>query len=386
MDLEDSLLMMPGPVPVAPRVLRAMSKPMINHRSTEFAGIYTDCKEILSSVFQTKNDIVVVNGSGTAGMEAAVGSLASSGDKVIAIENGKFGERFKDLAALYAEVVPVVFEWGQSIDLEVVKEKLEEGAKAITLVHNETSAGILNPAAEIGKLAKKHDALFIMDGVTSIGGDDVRVDEWGVDVAIVGSQKCLAAPPGLAAVSVSKKAIEVMKEVGKRPYYNDLLAYVENGNKSKPETPYTPAIPLYYALQEALHILKEEGLETRIKKHRVLTEAVRAAVSEMSIEMFPQLNDYSRYSNTIAAMKAPAGIDGENIKDDMKKRGIIIAGGQERLKGKIFRIGCMGIVNSRDVLSTIQQLEIVLNKRGYIDHLGAGTEAATRIIDESGIK
>jgi aspartate aminotransferase-like enzyme len=386
MDLEDSLLMMPGPVPIAPRVLRAMSKPMINHRSTEFAGIYTDCKEILSSVFQTKNDIVIVNGSGTAGMEAAVGSLASSGDKVVAIENGKFGERFKDLAALYAEVVPVVFDWGQSVDLEVVKEKLEGGAKAITLVHNETSAGILNPAVEIGKLAKKHDALFIMDGVTSIGGDDVKVDEWGVDVAIVGSQKCLAAPPGLAAVAVSEKAIEVMKGVRKRPYYSDLLAYVENGNKSKPETPYTPAIPLYFALQEALHIVKEEGMEARIKRHRTLTEAVRAAIAELNIEMFPQLNDYSHYSNTISAMRAPAGIDGEDIKNDMKKRGIIIAGGQERLKSKIFRIGCMGIISARDVLSTIQQLEIVLNKRSYIDSLGAGVEAANQVIDKSGIK
>lgn len=383
MDLEDSLLMMPGPVPVAPRVLRAMSKPMINHRSAEFAGIYTDCREILSSVFQTKNDIFVLSGSGTAGMEAAVGSVAGSGDKVIAIENGKFGERLKDLAALYAEVVPVVFEWGHSVDLEVVKEKLEEGAKAIALVHNETSAGILNPAAEIGKLAKKHDALFIMDGVTSIGGDDVKVDEWGVDIAIVGSQKCLAAPPGLAVVSVSEKAFEAMKGVVKRPYYNDLLAYKESGDKTKPETPYTPAIPLFYALQEALHIVKEEGMEARIKRHRVLTEAVRAAVAEMNIEMFPQLNDYSYYSNTISAMKAPAGIDGEDIKNDMKKRGIIITGGQERLKSKTFRIGCMGIVTARDVLSTIQQLEIVLNKRGYIDSLGAGTEAATRIIDRS---
>ena len=386
MDLEDSLLMMPGPVPVAPRVLRAMSKPMINHRSTEFAGIYTNCREILSSVFQTKNDIFVLSGSGTAGMEAAVGSVAGSGDKVIAIENGKFGERLKDLAALYAEAVPVVFEWGLSVDLEMVKEKLEGGAKAITLVHNETSTGILNPAAEIGKLAKKHDALFIMDGITSVGGDDVRVDEWDVDIAIVGSQKCLAAPPGLAAVSVSEKAFEAMKGVVKRPYYNDLLAYRESGNKPKPETPYTPAIPLYYALQEALHILKEEGLEARIKRHRVLTEAVRAAVAEMNVEMFPQLNDYSHYSNTIAAMKAPAGVDGEEIKNDMKKQGIIIAGGQERLKSKIFRIGCMGIVNARDVLSTIQQLEIILNKRGYINSLGDGTEAATQIIERSGIK
>lgn len=383
MDLEDALLMMPGPVTVTPRVLRAMSKPMINHRSAEFAEIYTDCREILSSVFQTKNDIFVLSGSGTAGMEAAVGSLAGNGDKVIAIENGKFGERFKDIAAIYAEVVPVVFEWGLPVDLDVVKGKLEEGAKAITLVHNETSAGILNPAAEIGKLAKKHDALFIMDGITSIGGDDVKVDEWGVDIAVVGSQKCLAAPPGLSVVSVSEKAFEVMKDVTKRPYYNDLLAYKKSGDKPKPETPYTPAIPLFYALQEALHIVKEEGMEARIKRHRVFSEAIRTAVAELNIEMFPQLNEYSNYSNTVSAMKAPSDINGEDIKNDMKARGVIIAGGQERLKNKIFRIGCMGNVTGRDVLSTIQQLEIVLNKRGYIDSLGAGIEAATRALDRA---
>ncbi|AKB32440.1 Serine--glyoxylate aminotransferase [Methanosarcina siciliae C2J] len=381
MDMEDTLLMMPGPVPVTPRVLRVMSKPMINHRSAEFAGIYTDCRQILADVFQTKNDIFLLSGSGTAGMEAAVGSVAGSGDKVIAIENGKFGQRFKDLAAIYADVVPLEFEWGLPVDLEMVKEKLEEGAKAITLVHNETSAGILNPAVEIGKLAKKHDAIFIMDGVTSLGGDEVKVDEWGIDIAIVGSQKCIAAPPGMSAVSVSEKAFEAINAMKKRPYYNDLKAYKKSGDKPKPETPYTPAIPLFYAMQEALHIVKEEGMEARIKRHRSLSEAVRVAVGAMNIEMFPQLNEYSKYSNTVTAMKAPAGIDGEDIKNDMKKRGVIIAGGQERLKGKIFRIGNMGNVTARDVLSTIQQLEIVLSKRGYIDCVGAGTEAAMRVID-----
>ncbi|AKB28529.1 Serine--glyoxylate aminotransferase [Methanosarcina siciliae T4/M] len=381
MDMEDALLMMPGPVPVTPRVLRVMSKPMINHRSAEFAGIYTDCRQILADVFQTKNDIFLLSGSGTAGMEAAVGSVAGSGDKVIAIENGKFGQRFKDLAAIYADVVPLEFEWGLPVDLEMVKEKLEEGAKAITLVHNETSAGILNPAVEIGKLAKKHDAIFIMDGVTSLGGDEVKVDEWGIDIAIVGSQKCIAAPPGMSAVSVSEKAFEAINAMKKRPYYNDLKAYKKSGDKPKPETPYTPAIPLFYAMQEALHIVKEEGMEARIKRHRSLSEAVRVAVGAMNIEMFPQLNEYSKYSNTVTAMKAPAGIDGEDIKNDMKKRGVIIAGGQERLKGKIFRIGNMGNVTARDVLSTIQQLEIVLSKRGYIDCVGAGTEAAMRVID-----
>ncbi|AKB18114.1 MULTISPECIES: alanine--glyoxylate aminotransferase family protein [unclassified Methanosarcina] len=383
MDLEDTLLMMPGPVPVAPRVLRAMSKPMINHRSAEFAEIYTDCRGILADVFQTKNDIFLLSGSGTAGMEAAVGSVAGRGDKVISIENGKFGERFKDLATLYAEVVPLEFGWGLPVDLEQVKEKLEEGAKAITLVHNETSAGIMNPAAEIGKLAKKHDALFIMDGVTSLGGDEVKVDEWGVDIAIVGSQECLAAPPGMAAVSVSEKAFEAINGMKKGPYYNDLKAYKKSGDKPRPETPYTPAIPLFYAFQEALHIVKEEGMDARIRRHRVFSEAVRAAAGAMNIEIFPQLNEYSQYSNTITAMKSPAGIDGENIKNDMKKRRVIIAGGQERLKSKIFRIGSMGNVTARDVFSTIQQLEIVLKKRGYIDNVGAGTEAATRVIDRS---
>ena len=382
MDLEDTLLMMPGPVPVAPRVLRAMSKPMINHRSTEFAAIYDDCREILADVYQTKNDIFVISGSGTAGMEAAVGSVVESGDKVVAIENGKFGQRFKDLSALYGDVVPLEFEWGTSVDLEMVKEKLEAGAKAITLVHNETSAGILNPAAEIGKLAKKHDALFIMDGVTSLGGDDVKVDEWGVDIAVVGSQKCLAAPPGLAMVSVSEKAFEVMNDVKKRLYYNDLKAYKKSGDKARTETPYTPAIPLFYALQEALHIVKEEGMEERINRHKVLSEAVRAGVAEMNIEMLPQLNDYSQYSNTVSAMKAPEGIGGEDIKGDMKKRGIIIAGGQEHLKGKIFRIGSMGNVTARDILSTIMELEIVLKKRGYLDCLGAGVEATNSVIDK----
>lgn len=173
-----------------------------------------------------------------------------------------------------------------------------------------------------------------------------------------------------------------MNDVKKRLYYNDLKAYKKSGDKARTETPYTPAIPLFYALQEALHIVKEEGMEARIKRHRVLSEAVRAGAGEMNLEMFPQLNEYSQYSNSVSAMKAPEGIDGEDIKGDMKKRGIIVAGGQERLKGKIFRTGSMGNVNAREVLSTLQSLEIVLKNRGYPDSFGAGVEAANRVIDK----
>lgn len=380
MDLEDALLMMPGPVPVAPRVLRAMSKPMINHRGAEFSAMYDDCCEILADVFQTKNDIFLLSGSGTAAMEAAVACTTEKDDVVLTLENGKFGERFKDIAARYGKVNALENKWGHSFDLNEVEKKLEEGAKSITLIHNETSTGIQNPAKEIGKLAKKHDALFIMDGVTTIGGDLVKTDEWGVDIAVVGSQKCLAAPPGLSMISVSERAFEAMADEENLPYYLDLKAYKKSADKS--QTPYTPAIPLFFGLQEALHIVKEEGMDARIKRHAKGAKAIRAAANAMGIEMFPQLSaEHSHYSNTVTAMKAPEGITGNDIKKDMMARGIIIAGGQSHLSGKIFRIGSMGNVQPKDIMLTIQELELVLKKRGIISDIGPGIEAASKVLD-----
>ncbi|WP_407356626.1 pyridoxal-phosphate-dependent aminotransferase family protein [Methanolobus sp. WCC5] len=380
MDLEDTLLMMPGPVPVAPRVLRAMSKPMINHRGAEFAAMYDDCCEILADVFQSKNDIFIISGSGTAAMEAAIGCTTGKDDVVVTLENGKFGERFKDIAARYGKVNPLENEWGHSFDLDEVEKKLEEGAKTVTLVHNETSVGIQNPAKEIGKLAKKHDALFIMDGVTTLGGDTVNTDEWGVDIAVVGSQKCIAAPPGLSMISVSEKAFDAMVDKERMPYYLDLKAYKKSGDKS--QTPYTPAVPLFFGLQEALHIVKEEGMAARIDRHVTCAQAVRAAAAALGLEMFPQLKDgHSHYSNTVSAMKAPQGVSGNDIKKDMLNRGITIAGGQSQLSGKIFRIGSMGNVQPKDIMLTIQELEVVLKKRGVISELGKGVEAASDVLD-----
>ncbi|MDK2892076.1 alanine--glyoxylate aminotransferase family protein [Methanohalophilus sp.] len=382
MDLEDKLLMMPGPVNVVPRILRAMSKPMINHRGDAFSELYDDCRKILADVFQTRNDIFVISGSGTAAMEAAVGCVAGPSDRIISLENGKFGERLKDLAGIYGDVVPLEYEWGHSFDLDELEKALQEGAKAVTMVHNETSAGILNPAKEVGELAKKYGALFIMDGVTSIGGDNVPVDEWGVDIAIVGSQKCIAAPPGLSMISVSERAFEAMDK-DNLPYYLDLKAYRKSANKDKTQTPYTPAIPLFYGLQEALHIVAEEGMEARIKRHATAAAAVRAAMDAMGIEMFPQLNEYSRYSNTVSAMKAPEGLDGNKIKKAMLESGIIIAGGQAHLSGKIFRIGSMGNVSYGDIMRTIQQLALIFKKEGIISSIGPAIEAAADVIDNA---
>ncbi len=380
MNLENTLLMIPGPVPVAPRILRAMSKPIIGHRSKDFGGMYAECRTILQELFGTKNDMYVISGSGSCAMEAAVGNVIGENDTLVTIENGKFGERFREIGERYGKVRAVKFDWtkGESIELDKVESALAEGAKAVSLVHNDTSVGIRNPAKEVGELARKYGALFIMDGVTTIGGDDVQVDKWGVDLAVVGSQKCIGAPPGLSAISVSKKAWDAI--VGKPPYYMDLKAYRKSANKESPETPYTPAVPLFFALHEALRIVKEEGLETRIKRHAKFAEAIRAAAGAMNIEMFPQLNRLSVYSNTVTAMKIPTGIDDKKLRGGIKELGVQISGGQGPLEGKIFRIGSMGNISKLDILSTIQTVEIVLHKNGVVKKMGPGVEAASDVL------
>lgn len=378
MDIEDTLLMIPGPVKVPQRVLRAMSKPMISHRSADFEKIYEDCRLRLRDLFDTKNEIVVLSGSGTAGMEAAVGGIIGKGEKVVTITNGKFGERFTELGDRYGTSVPLDFPWGTPFDLERVKAALEEGAKAITMVHNETSVGIVNPAKEVGKLARKYDAVFIVDGISSVGGNEFLTDEWGVDIAITGSQKCLAVPPGLAMVAVSERAMDLLEE-GKGGYYTDLKAHLKKAKKN--QTPYTPAVSLFFALQEALTIASEEGFPERRARMAGLAGGVRAAASSLGIELFPQVNEHTTYSNTVTAMKMPNGINDSQLRGGMRKRGVVVSGGQEGLKGKIFRIGTMGACTEADVLRTISTLELVLKKEGVISSLGAGIEAASRAID-----
>lgn len=381
---EDKLMMMPGPVEVPPRVLMAMARPMINHRGKEFSAIYDYCQNMSASLFGTSpENISIISGSGTAGMEAAIGSLNNKDDKILAIENGKFGQRFKKLAGKYGNVVPLEFEWGKSVDLALVEEKLEAGdIKSIAMVHNESSTAIRNPAAEIGALAKKYGAYFILDIISSAGGDDIRADEWNVDIAITGSQKCIAAPPGIAIVSANERARLEMENVKTRPYYLDLAAYHKSASKELKETPYTPAVSLFFALQEALKIIEEEGLDKRIERHYLMTKAVRDSVTAIGIEMFPQLNESSAYSNTVSAMKAPAGINGEDIKKALGKRGIIITGGQDELKGVIFRIGSMGATTPTNVMTTLTELEHVLHDMGAIEHTGAVMNIASKTMEK----
>ncbi len=376
---ETALIMLPGPVPVAPQVLRAMSKPMINHRGPEFRRLLDESREKLRSVFNTENEILILNGSGTCAMEAAVGNLGTD-KKYIAIENGKFGERLKLLTALYGSSTAVIADWGTSIEVEQVKQALETGADVVTLVHNETSTGMTNDVQQIGALCRKQDALLIMDGVSSIGGIQAPIDRWGVDIAFTGSQKCLGLPPGLSMVSVSDRAWDVIKTAERRPYYADLLAHRKSAEKG--QTPYTPAMPLFFALEEVLKLLEVEGLEARIDRYSVYATSIRTAVQAMGLELFPKLSPSSAYSNTVTAINVPLKMEFVALKEAMNRRGIVIAGGQERLKGRIFRIGNMGNLSKGDILQVIEKLELILLESGIVDEMEAGTLAADRVLEE----
>jgi len=352
----DGLLMIPGPVHLHERIIRAMNRQMIGHRGKEFGEIMEYCVERLKELFGTRGDVYIISGSGTAGLEAAIASF-SKVRRITCVDNGKFGDRLGRIASRYTETDVVRFEWGQPVDLEVVERSLAEGSEALAFVHNETSTAMLNPAKELSRIAKKYDALVIMDGITSVGGDEVWMDEWGIDVAIVGSQKCIGAPPGLAAVAVNDRAWEFYSE--RCPFYLDLAAY----KKKLPDmqTPYTPALPLFFALEEALRMIEEEGLENRIRRHRLLSKAVREWAIEAGLQLFPEPDELSNYSNTVTAIRMPDGITDKELRGTLQREyGIAISGGQEHLKGKIFRIGNMGNVSKRHVIATLAAVQDVL--------------------------
>jgi len=373
---KELLLMIPGPVPMPERVRYAMMRQAMNHRSAEFGAAYADCVRVLKTAFGTTNDLMIISGSGTAGMEAAIANVGK--DKEIAcLVNGKFGERMLKISQRYGKAHEIKSEWGTPLDLAALEGRLEQGVQVVTLVHNETSVGIKNPAQEVGRLAKKHDALFIMDGITSIGGDKVEADKWGVDIAITGSQKCLAAPAGLAMVSVSSRAWERLSK--NPPYYLDLAAYKKSAAGTPMETPYTPAVPLFLALREACLIIEEEGLATRIARHQRLSQAVQNAAKVWGLSLFPKIDLKHGYSSTVTAVEYPAGVKDDEMRAVIKKMGIVIAGGQDHLKGKIFRIGNMGAVSAPEILATLAATQHALKKCGFKVQ-GDGVAAACEVL------
>ena len=373
-DAEDTVFLLPGPVKMHPRVLRAMAAPALNHRGPEFKELLTELRELVQYLFGTKGDVAILSGSGTAGLESAVAGLLRKGDRVLNLVNGKFSERFHDLCGVLADPTALPFEWGKAVDPERVAAALEADPsyRAVTVCWNETSTGLTNPIAEIARVVKKHDKLLLVDGITAVGGLENHFDEWGIDALIMGSQKCVAAPAGLAAVALSKRAAESLHS--ETSFYTNLKSHVDG--LVKQDTPFTPAVPLFLAFREALRLLKEEGLDTRIARTRKLAEAARAAYAAIDVDLFP---DARFASNTVTAARYPPGIDDAKFRRILRDQyRVILAGGQSQLKGTIFRIGHMGIASFPDLAAGFTGIEGALAAMGHQFDRGAGVAEIAR--------
>jgi aspartate aminotransferase-like enzyme len=353
---ENLLLMIPGPTFLHPRVLRAMAKPLMPHRDEWFANMFIEQAERMKKVYQTTNDLFILSGSGTSSMDAAVSNIMRPGDKILCLVSGKFSERFEEIVKAHGGT-PVVlnFEWGSPIDLDAVEKALTPDIRAVTMVHNESSTGVRNDVASVAAMVKDTNALMIVDCISSMGGDDIRVDQWSIDLCITGSQKCLALPPGLSFLSVSKKAWDMIDERPGYCYYLNVKKYKEN----KYLAPYTQSITLTYALKESLDIVFEEGLKERIERHAYLAELTRSGVKELGLKLLPHPEDMC--SRTVTAFYAPSHRSEQEIRNTLKNKfNVIIAGGQAHLKGKIMRIGHMGNCQEKDVLCTLSCLKKAL--------------------------
>jgi aspartate aminotransferase-like enzyme len=357
-------LRIPGPTPLPPEVLQSMTKQMINHRGGEFHKIMTDVTNKLKVIFQTKNDLLIMTSSGTGGMETAVVNTMSPGDKVLAVSIGNFGNRFATIAKTYgANVVKLDFEMGTAADPAKVRQALvaNPDVKVVLITHNETSTGITNDMASLSKIVKEFDKLLVVDCVSSLGSINCPVDEWGIDVAVSGSQKGWMAPPGLAFVSFSPKAWKAQAEAKMPRFYWDLTRakkYLE-----KEETPWTPGITTIYALSAGLDILIKEGLQNIFDRHARVAKITRDGIRAMGLK---QVADDRFASNTVTAVWLPTGIEYKALSKIMREeKQVTITGGQDTLEGKIFRIGHLGWVNEADIQECLEALKYALSKIGY---------------------
>ncbi len=376
---EDLLLVIPGPVPIAPSVYRAMIKPVIGHRTPQFRELNKQVHEMLKEIMCTKNDVFVLAGSGTLAMQAGISNLVAPDDEVLNLVNGKFSNRFAEITEAFGgkSIVHNV-EYGKAIKPPEVEKALEENPniKFVTMTLNETSTAILNPVWDIGKITREQGKILIVDGITAVGGDYVYADEWNIDVLITGSQKCLGIPPGLSAIMVAPTAWEVINNRETiYEYYANLKKYKKSYEKGG-DTPFTPAVTLVQGLHESLRLILEEGIENRVKRHRLITKAVREGYKAMGLELLAE-EEYA--SNTITAIKYPENIEDKEFRSKMEEKGILVAGGQDHLKGKIFRIASLNLCTQREVLTILATSEIVLKELGYNLKLGSGTTAAQKV-------
>lgn len=379
------MLMIPGPTPVPENVLLALAKHPIGHRSGEFSEVMAEVTQNLKWLHQTQNDVLVLTASGTGAMEAGIINFLSPGDRVLVGCNGKFGDRWADLSAAFGlDVEKITAEWGKPLDTEQFREKLEADTekkiKAVIMTHSETSTGVLNDLETINRHVKAHgEALMMVDAVTSLGAVNVPIDAWGIDVVASGSQKGYMIPPGLGFVAVSPKAWEAYKTAKLPRFYFDLGLYKKSAAKNS--NPFTPPVNLVFALQAALSMLKAEGLESIFTRHQRLMKATREAMKALSLPLFAP----DEAASPAVTAVAPVGVEAEQIRAVMKKHfDIALAGGQDHLKGKIFRIGHLGFASDRDILAAVGAIEATLSELGYESVTpGAGIAAAAKVFAQS---
>ena len=379
--MKKKYLMAPGPTPVAEHVALEMAHPMIHHRTPQFSKIFAEAAEAAKYLFQTNQEVLILASTGTGGMEGCVTNLFSSGDKVLVINGGKFGERWGKISESYGlTVVWHNVEWGQAADAKAIENLLKEDKdiKAIMVQASETSTTVAHPIEDLSKLTRdRDDILLIVDGITGVGVFDLPMDKWGIDAMITGSQKALALPPGLALVGFSERAWKFNESSSIPRFYFDFKK--ERKNLANDTSAYTPAVSLVIGLRRVLLDIKEEGLESVYRRHDRLARATRAAAKGLGLQIVAP--DSPADSST--GIFLPEGMDGGKlfkfIRDDM---GVTLAGGQDQWKGKIVRIAHLGYIDSFDIIIAISALEMALKKMGHNVALGKGVAAAQEILLE----
>jgi len=357
-------LRVPGPTPCPEEVLRAMGRQMINHRGPEFAQTLNNVTDKLKQLFQTKNDVFLLSGSGTGGLEAAAVNTMSPGDKVLSVSIGVFGDRFAAISKEFgADVIPLSFEWGKAADPDAVRKALKANPaiKTVLVTHNETSTGVTNDLAAISSVVKEAGKLLVVDAISSLGSIDLPVDKWHCDVTVTGSQKGWMVPPGLAMVSVSQEAWQANQKAKMPRFYWDFAkakSYLEKG-----ETPWTPVVSIFFALQVALDMILKEGMANVFARHARIAKTAREGVKALGLPIFAE---ESHASNTVTSVAASGGLDTKKmLKILREEHEVVLAGGQRTLDGKIFRIGHLGWVTDGDIKEVLSAIKKVLPQAGF---------------------
>src|SRR5687767_2539925 len=360
---EKRYLVTPGPTPVPPEVLAATARPMIHHRGPDFRATLARVIERLKLVFRTENELLTFTSAGTGVMESSVQNLCSTGDRVLVVSHGYFGERFAAITGAYGcDVIHLRYPWGESPSADEVGEKLEEmgGARAIFLTHSDTSTGVVSHLRAIAERLNGTEAIVVVDAISSLAAVPLETDAWGLDVVITSSHKALMCPPGLAFASVSERAFEVARSAASPRYYFDWER--TRAAQEKGENPFSPAISLYIGVDVALGMILDEGVEAAHERHVRLGRACRAGVKAMGLELFSPDEDRAA---VVTAIRMPADVDGQAIVLSMRERsGVTIIGGQGEVRGKIVRIGHIGYVDVFDVTTALAALEVALVEVG----------------------